>query len=122
MVILQALVGFLGGLFGGLGMGGGTVLIPILTIFLGIKQQMAQGINLLSFVVMALFSIAIHAKNGLIETRGLFYIVFGGVIFSCVGAFVALNISAEWLRLIFGIFLCFLAVTEVVKVFKSVKK
>lgn len=122
MVFLDILFGFLGGIFGGLGMGGGTVLIPILTIFLGVQQQTAQGINLLAFVVMALFSIFIHAKNGYIQTKGLIYLILGGVLFSCLGAFVALNISSNILRLLFGIFLCLLAIVEFLKVFKSKKK
>lgn len=103
-------------------MGGGTVLIPILTIFLGFHQQMAQGINLLSFIVMALFSIYIHFKNGYIVTRGLGYIISGGVLFSCLGAFLMLSLSSEWLRLLFGIFLCVLAISEMCKVFKTIKK
>ena len=122
MVILNILFGFLGGVFGGLGMGGGTVLIPILTILLDVKQQTAQGINLLAFVVMALFSIIIHIKNGYIVTKGLFYLIIGGVLFSCLGAFVALNLSSDTLRLIFGVFLCILAVNEGIKVFKRRKK
>ena len=70
------LAGFISGIFGGLGMGGGTTLIPILTIFLGMDQKLAQGINLLSFLVMAIFSIYIHYRNGYIVTKNLFWIIF----------------------------------------------
>ena len=122
VIFLNILFGFIGGIFGGLGMGGGTVLIPVLTILLGIQQQTAQGVNLLSFVVMALFSILIHAKNGFIQIKGLFYLILGGVLFSCLGAFIALNISSNILRILFGIFLCVLAVNELLKVFKRQKK
>ena len=122
MVFLNVLVGLAGGIFGGMGMGGGTVLIPVLTIFLNIKQQTAQGVNLLAFVVMAIISIIIHAKNGFIQTKGLFSLVFGGIVFSCVGALLALSLSSDLLRLLFGIFLCGLAVFEMIKVFKSKKK
>ena len=116
MVFLEILFGFVGGVFGGLGMGGGTVLIPVLTIFLGVQQQAAQGINLLAFVVMALFSIIIHAKNGFIQTKGLIYLIFGGVIFSCLGAFIALNISSNILRLLFW---NFFVLTCNCRIFKS---
>ena len=122
MVILNIIFGFLGGVFGGLGMGGGTVLIPILTILLGVKQQTAQGVNLLAFVVMAIFSIIIHLKNGYIVTKGLFSLIIGGVIFSCLGALIALNISSNLLRSMFGVFLCVLAINEAIKVFKRQKK
>jgi len=102
-------------------MGGGTALIPILTIFLGIEQKMAQGINLLAFVVMAIFSLVIHIKNGYVHTSGLFIIILGGIIFSCIGAFVAISMPSTILRIIFGFFLCFLAILEIFKVFKSKK-
>ena len=69
------LAGVLSGIFGGLGMGGGTLLIPILTIFLNFDQKLAQGINLISFLVMALFSLYIHHKNGYIVTKHIFYII-----------------------------------------------
>ena len=63
MIILYALTGFLAGILGGMGMGGGTLLIPILTIFLGFKQKNAQAINLLVFIPMSLFALIIHIKN-----------------------------------------------------------
>ena len=46
--LLLALCGFAGGLLGGMGMGGGTALIPLLTLA-GVPQAAAQGVNLLSF-------------------------------------------------------------------------
>ena len=45
--------GVCGGVLGGMGMGGGTLLIPLLTIFCGVEQGIAQGVNLLSFLPMS---------------------------------------------------------------------
>ncbi len=113
------LAGFVSGIFGGLGMGGGTLLIPILTIFLGFDQKLSQGLNLLSFLVMAIFSIFIHYKNGYIVTKNLFWIVFFGVIFSILGAILMSFLPSKILKMVFGVFLCVLAVVEFVKVFKK---
>ena len=63
--------GILSGILGGMGMGGGTILIPVLGIFFGIDQHVAQAVNLISFVPMAAISIAIHLKNGLMEKKGV---------------------------------------------------
>ena len=79
-IFLQILFGILGGFFGGLGMGGGTLLIPLLTIFLHFDQQLSQGINLLTFLFMAVFSLYIHSKNNLIVTKNIGWIILGGVI------------------------------------------
>lgn len=113
------LAGFISGIFGGLGMGGGTLLIPILTIFLNFDQKLSQGINLLSFLVMAIFSLYIHYKHGYIVTKGIFWIIFFGVISSIAGAFLMTYLPSKILKMVFGAFLCALAVIEFIKVFKN---
>lgn len=56
--------GVFGGVLGGMGMGGGTVLIPLLTLFCGVPQHMAQSVNLFTFLPMSLLSLRVHAKTG----------------------------------------------------------
>ena len=118
---LYVLAGFLSGIFGGLGMGGGTLLIPILTIFINKKKKLAQGINLFSFLVMALFSLYIHHKNGYIMTKHIFYIIIPGILFSVLGGFLMSLTSSKILKIIFGAFLILLSITEFIKVFKKDK-
>lgn len=118
-IFLYFLFGLISGIFGGLGMGGGTLLIPLLTIFLSLDQKLSQGINLVSFLVMAIFSLLIHYKNGFIETKGIIYIILSGVIFSILGALLAGFLPSKILRTAFGVFLCLLSLVEVVKVFKK---
>ncbi len=118
-IFLYFLFGLMSGIFGGLGMGGGTLLIPLLTIFLSLDQKLSQGINLVSFLVMAIFSLLIHYKNGFIETKGIIYIILSGVIFSVLGALLAGFLPSKILRTAFGVFLCLLSLVEVVKVFKK---
>ena len=43
--ILYLLAGFFSGMLGGMGMGGGTVLIPALTILFRVEQHIAQATN-----------------------------------------------------------------------------
>lgn len=52
--IIVMSISFAAGLLGGMGMGGGTILIPALTIFLGVEQHAAQAANLIAFLPMAL--------------------------------------------------------------------
>lgn len=115
--------GFLSGIFGGLGMGGGTVLIPILTIFFSMEQKLSQGINLISFLVMSLIALFIHHKNGYLCLKGTFYIIFSGIIFSCCGALLAGALSSNILRKCFGVFLCLLSIYQAGKsIFGNKKK
>ncbi len=118
-IFLYIVCGLLAGIFGGLGMGGGTVLIPLLTIFLGFDQKLSQGINLVSFLVMSLFALIIHYKNGYINTRGIIYIILSGVVFSVFGSFLAGILQAGVLRTIYGVFLSLLSIIELIKVIKK---
>jgi uncharacterized membrane protein YfcA len=73
------LCGLLGGVLGGMGLGGGTVLIPLLTILVGVSQHSAQGANLLSFIPMSIIALVIHVKNKLIDYKWLLYMILPGV-------------------------------------------
>mgnify|MGYP002797307927 FL=1 len=118
-IFLYVLFGFLAGIFGGLGMGGGTLLIPLLTIFCSLDQKLSQGINLVSFLVMALFALIVHYKNGYVKTKGIFYIILSGIIFSALGSLLAGILPSRILRMAFGVFLCVLSIIQVIKVVKK---
>ena len=108
--IFYLLAGFVSGLLGGMGMGGGTVLIPVLTLFFGVEQHIAQATNLIAFLPMAAFSLNVHKKKGLLKTDGVWWIVVPALLTSVAGGFVAAVLSAGILRKLFGAFLVFLAV------------
>jgi len=118
MIGICVLFGFLSGILGGMGMGGGTLLIPLLTLVLGFNQQFAQGINLISFSLMAIIALIIHIKNGYVNIKiALFFGIFA-TIFAILGAILANNISSHTLKKIFGIllvFISFLSVAEELK-------
>ena len=120
-IFLYILSGFLSGIFGGLGMGGGTLLIPILTIFFSMEQKLSQGINLISFLVMSLIALCIHYKNGYLSLKGTFYIIFSGLLFSCLGAWLSGIMPSKILRQSFGAFLCILSIYQVYKCLKGDK-
>lgn len=90
-------------------MGGGTALIPLLTIFCGVEQSAAQGINLLAFLPMAALALSIHAKNGLLGKEGIVPIVLPALVFSVLGSLLAAYLPSAALRKGFGVFLVFLS-------------
>ena len=57
------ILGFFSGIIGGMGMGGGTILIPALILFAHIDPKIAQSVNLLSSIPMTIFALIIHIKN-----------------------------------------------------------
>ena len=56
------IIGLLSGLISGMGIGGGTVLIPALTLFVGMSQHNAQSINLIYFIQRHC-SLVIHIRK-----------------------------------------------------------
>jgi len=113
------LVGLAAGIISGMGIGGGAILIPALTIFLEIEQQKAQNINLLYFLPTALFALFVHKKEGNIETEGLPSLILFGVPGAIAGALIAVNIDSFYLRKGFAIFLLCMAVYELWKGFSK---
>lgn len=84
VIFFYVLFGFFGGLLGGMGMGGGTILIPLLSV-LGENSKVSGAINLVSFVPMAIFSLILHVKNGLVEKEGLAKMIIAALFCSLIG-------------------------------------
>ncbi len=108
--IAYAITGFFAGLLGGMGMGGGTVLIPALTVILGVEQHAAQATSLLAFLPMSAFSLKVHRDNGNLSVEGVWRIIAPALVTSVAGALAAVFLPADILRKLFGAFLVFLAV------------
>lgn len=93
-----------------MGMGGGTILIPVLTVFMGVEQHVAQATNLIAFLPMAAFTLKIHKENGLLKTQGLLSLVIPAVLASVAAGFVAALLPSVVLKKLFGAFLVALSV------------
>ncbi len=119
---LLFLCGLAGGLFGGMGMGGGTLLIPLLTLFLGVPQGVAQGVNLLSFLPMSALALTVHARNGLLVKEGLWQLVLPALLFSALGAACAVCLPAGLLRKGFGLLLVLLSAQPFAAALRGEKK
>ena len=108
MVMLYIIVGIIGGLLGGMGMGGGTLLIPLLTIGLSVPQQTAQFINLVAFIPMSALALIVHIRNGYVVKKRIFYVIVPALVFAVAGSFIATVVSAAILKKAFGGFLILL--------------
>ncbi len=115
--LIFALCGVLGGLLGGMGMGGGTALIPLLTIFCGVGQRAAQGVNLVAFLPMSAAALAVHAGKGLLERRGLLFLAAPAPLFSAVFSLLAAALPSAVLHRGFGLFLIILSIFRLKKAF-----
>jgi len=113
------IAGAVGGILGGMGMGGGTLLIPILTFFLDVTQKNAQAFNLISFVPMAIIALILHAKNKLIALKGMLPLIISAVISSLLGGFAVSFIEGDLQTKLFGGFLVLLAIVKFILTVKN---
>lgn len=119
--MILIIIGVISGVISGMGIGGGTFLIPALTIVVGIEQKTAQTINLLYFVPTATIALINHVRCGRIEKRLLVKLIIGGVIGAIVGALIAMRVDSSLLKSVFGWFLIIMGVLEIYKGVKAAK-
>ena len=109
--IIPVLAGFGTGILSAWGVGGGTLLLLIMTLFLGVDQTTAQGINLLYFLPTAGMGLLFHRKNGLLDKQVIRRAVPVGLPAAAVAAWLANAVDVAILRKPFGVFLLFVGMT-----------
>ena len=115
VLMLVCLIGFFAGIIGGMGMGGGTILIPALVLFAYIDPKLAQSINLLSSIPMTLAALFIHIKNKNVEYTLVLPIALFGIVFAIGGSLLAEYLNSQILRKALGVFLFFIGLYEIKK-------
>ncbi len=113
MGIGLVIAGFLSGIISGMGIGGGTILIPTLAFLYGIEQQQSQGVNLVFFLPTAIIALYLHNKNHRVEWGLTKKIALWGIIGAIGGSLLAMSLAPDLLRKVFGGFLLLMGVKEI---------
>lgn len=111
------IAGAAAGIAGGMGMGGGTILIPLLTLFFGMGQIEAQAVNLISFIPMSAAALFFHIRKGLVDFGNILYIILPAAAFAAAFSYMGGNIEGEAIKRVFGGFLILLAIVQFVSGF-----
>ena len=119
--MLNVIFGFLSGIISGMGIGGGAILIPFLTLLANLSQKTAQGINLTYFIPTAIIAVAVHIKNKTIRLSQVVAMGVSGIPGAVLGATVANAVVSQLLRRLFVIFLLLVGLYEIYKGVKSTK-
>ena len=117
----EILTGMISGIISGTGMGGGTILILVLSIFLGVEQHIAQATNLVFFIPTSISAIIVSIKSRLMEWETGITIAIAGVIGAIIGANISTNLNVKTLKHCFGVFLAIIAIYEIWSIFKEYK-
>ncbi len=119
--MLEVIFGLISGIVTGLGMGGGTILILLLSLFMGLEQHIAQATNLVFFIPTSLAAIIMNLKQKNVDLKLAITISFFGIIGAIIGAIISNNISSGNLRKYFAIFILIIAFHEVYELYREYK-
>src|SRR6204780_4448438 len=99
---------FFAGLLGALtGLGGGVVLVPLLTLVFHVDIRYAIGASLISVIATSSGSAAAYLREGFSNVRIGMFLEVATTIGAIFGAFLATRIRTEWLAIIFGVVLIY---------------
>jgi len=108
--VLVAMGSFVAGLLGSLtGLGGGVVLVPLLTIFFKVDIRYAIGASLVSVIATSSGAAAAYVKEGFSNIRIGMFLEIATTLGALCGAFLATVVSTRFLAIIFGLVLLYSA-------------
>jgi uncharacterized membrane protein YfcA len=99
-------IGIAGGFFGGLaGLGGGVVMIPLMTVFAGLSQHEAHGSSLFAIAFTGAIGAITYFVHGSVDWLAALILAASGIFFTRLGAVYAHTLSERGLKKGFGVFL-----------------
>ncbi len=104
--LLVATSSFVAGLVGALtGLGGGVVLVPLLTIAFGVDIRYAIGASLISVIATSSGAAAAYVREGYSNVRIGMFLEIATTLGAILGAMIATLVSARVIAVIFGVVL-----------------
>lgn len=109
-VVLAAFGVVTGGAAGLLGVGGGTLMVPFLTLAVGMSQHAAEATSLLVVLPTAIVASFVLHRRGVGDVGVGLRIGLLGTAGGVLGALLALALPGHVLRIVFAVFLALVAV------------
>jgi uncharacterized membrane protein YfcA len=109
---ISIVAGLLGSI---LGLGGGTIVVPFLTLVLGIDIRYAIAASLISIVATSSGAAASFLRDHLTNLRVAVFLELGTVLGAMTGFLITSRLETRWLYFIFGAFLLYSAIMMLMK-------
>jgi uncharacterized membrane protein YfcA len=105
-VLLLFVICLAAGFFGSLvGLGGGVIVVPALTLIFGVNIRYAIGASIVSVIATSSGAAAAYVRGGMTNLRTAILLEIGTVTGAISGAFLAGILHGQWLYVIFGVML-----------------
>jgi len=111
VVLLLVALGLLAGTFGALvGLGGGVIIVPVLTLLLGFPIKTAVGVSLVCVIATSSGAAAVYVQRHWTDLRLGMVLELATAMGAITGAFVVTLVSDSFLKGMFGVFLLYAVV------------
>lgn len=115
-IVIGAGLSFFGGLASGLlGIGGGLLVVPIMTFAMGMSIHLATATSMFTMIFTSLSGVAQHYQANHINFESALLLALGAVFGAQVGAYTSKKVSSKNLRRIFGIILIISGINMIIK-------
>ena len=111
LLLLGSVVGILSGFFG---IGGGTILVPLL-LLLGFETKVAIGISVVQMVFSSIFGSYLNNKKGTLDVMMVLFIGLGGFLGAMLSGYIAAQLSDTTLEIVFLAFAVFALIRMFIK-------
>ena len=118
--LIIVFISIFSGVFAGMGMGGGTFLIPLLYLFFDKPQIILQSTNVVSFLLVSLICFFIYLKGKLIDFKIFPFVAIPAMFLSFLGALFCTKISSRILHILFAIFVILIGIISLLKSIKNI--
>lgn len=112
ILIFSLIAGFLGSL---LGLGGGIIIVPTLTLLMGIDIKYAIGASIVSVIATSSGSAIAYLKDKITNVRVGMFLEIATTLGALSGAFLAGLVNTKFLYIIFGLLLLYSALNMIKK-------
>lgn len=112
---------FAGGLGSLLGIGGGLMIVPFLTLGLGVDIRYAIGASIVSVIATSSGAAAGYVRERMTNLRVAMFLEVATSAGALSGAFIAALISGKWLFILFGSLIAYSAVSMLLKMLPRAK-
>ena len=115
--------GFAAGFLSGtIGIGGGLLFVPTMTVGFRLSQAVAQGTSLVAIIPTAIVGGITHLRRGNVLREPALLMGGGGVVGAVIGALVAVEVPGPVLARVWGAFLVFSAIRLGMQGFQAASK
>ena len=103
-------IGILGGFVSGLlGVGGGTIFVPLMILVMGMNAHLAIGTSLVIIIPTALVGAWLHYRADMVDLKTALILTICAIIGVVIGAKLSIKLDAQLLRRIFAVMLILVA-------------